>query len=125
MLINEINKGYTPKFSLSAKRANEINELIQGAKTRLYEIKRLNLNEISTQVDASKKKGTNELREVLEQLQNVFNEFEYDIAEDEDKRVSLDLNEKEGEEFDNIMEERRELLSRLEVIIENTNKILK
>ena len=54
-LINEINKEYIPKF-LKRDMANEISELIQGAKIHLDEIKQLNLNEISTQVDASKKK---------------------------------------------------------------------
>ena len=37
----------------------------------------------------------------------------------EDKCDSLDLNEKEEEEFNNIMDERKEYLSRLEVIIRN------
>ena len=107
--------------------ANEISELIQGAKIHLDEIKQLNLNEISTQVDASKKKGINELEEVLEQLQKVFNGIEYDIAEDEDKceSLSLNLNEEEKEEFNNIIEERKEILSRLEVMIENTINVLK
>ena len=36
----------------------------------------------------------------------------------EDKRNSLDLNEKK-EEFNNIMDKRKEYLSRLEVIIGN------
>ena len=126
MLINEINKEYAPKF-LKRDMANEISELIQGAKIHLDEIKQLNLNEISTQVDASKKKGINELEEVLEQLQKVFNGFEYDIAEDEDKceSLSLNLNEEEKEEFNNIIEERKEILSRLEVMIENTINVLK
>ena len=37
----------------------------------------------------------------------------------EDKRDSLDFNENKEEEFNNIMDERKEYLSRLEVIIEN------
>lgn len=125
MLINEINREYTPKFSFSAKtnEINEIDELIQGAKTRLAEIKQLNLNEISTQVNSLK--GTNKLELELEQLQAEFNGIEFDICEDENKRRSLDLNEDQEEEFNCILEERREILSRLEVIIENANKLKK
>ena len=37
----------------------------------------------------------------------------------EDKRDSLDFNENEEEEFNNIMDERKEYLLRLEVIIGN------
>ena len=52
-------------------------------KTRLNEIKNLKLNEINAQIKALKE--TNQLNKMLEQLQTVFNEFEYDIIEDEDK----------------------------------------
>ena len=63
-------------------------------------------------------KETSQLKEMSDQLQTVFNEFKYDIVMNEDKRNSLDLNEKE-KEFNNIMDERKEYLLRLEVIIGN------
>ena len=54
-----------------------------------------------------------------DQLQTVFNKFEHNIVMDKDKCNSLDLNKKEEEEFNNIMDKRKEYLSRLEVIIGN------
>ena len=130
ILINEINTEYTPKFLSSAKSkskrvedspsgmANEANNLMQRVKERLAEMKQLKLNELASKFNLLK--GSNELEKCLEQLQTVFNNCEFDISEDEDKCESLDLNEAQGEEFNNIMEERREILSRIEVIIENT-----
>lgn len=119
VLIDEINQEYTPKFS---KRG--VNELIQGAKTRLAEIKQLNLNEVCAHLSTLKEKV--ELEDYQDNLKTMFNGFEYDIIEDEDSCESLDLNEKEKELFNNVIEERRELLSRLEVIIENiTTKLTK
>src|SRR4051812_40473392 len=98
--------------------ANEINKLIQKATDNLAEMKQLNLNELSTQVNSLKgTKTTSKLEEVLQQLQTIFNGFEFDICEDEDKRESLDLNDEQVEEFNNIIEERTEILSRLKVII--------
>ena len=112
-LINEINKEYAPKF-LTRSRNNEFRKLVEGAKTRLNEIKNFKMtNEKIAQIKSSKE--TNK----LEQLRKEFNEFEYDIVEDERARESMELNEEEEEEFNNIIEERREFLSRLEVAIEN------
>ena len=59
-----------------------------------------------------------QLEEMSDQFQTVFNKFEHNIVMNEDKRNSLDLNEKK-EEFNNIMDERKEYLLRLEVIIGN------
>ncbi len=112
ILINEVNNEYVPKFKRSG---NRIHGLLKEAKSRLNEIKNLKFNEINAQIKALE--DPNQLDEMLDHLQTSFNEFEFDIAEDENRRGSLSLNEEE--EFDNIMEERKELLSRLEVIIAN------
>ena len=53
-----------------------------------------------------------------DQLQMIFNEFEHNVVINKDKRDSLDLNENE-EEFNNIMDKRKEYFSRLEIIIGN------
>jgi hypothetical protein len=124
ILVSETNKQYAPKFS-KRNENNEVHELLEVAKIHLNEVKNFNLNEAEAQLNLLK--GTeekNQLSNKLEQLQIVFNEFEYDIVEDEDMRLSLDLDEEVEDLFNNIMEERRELLSRLEVLIENTNKLL-
>ena len=60
-----------------------------------------------------------QLEEMSDQFQTVFNKFEHNIVMNENKCDSLDLNEKEEEEFNNIMDERKEYLLRLEVIIGN------
>jgi hypothetical protein len=112
-LINEINKEYAPKF-LTRSRNNEVRKLFEKAKTRLNEIKNL-----IAQIKSSKE--TNQ----SEQLRKEFNEFEYDIVEDERAREFMDLNEEEEEEFNNIIEDRREFLSRLEVVIENAEVAIK
>ena len=103
-------------------RNNEIHELLEGAKIHLNEIKKFKLNEIDAKLKTLKEKD--QLSKILDQLQTEFNKLEYDILEDENKRQALDLNEKEDDEFNNIMEERREFLSRLEVIIENAKNKL-
>ena len=121
-LIEEINKEYAPKFLTKRSGNNEINEVrkfFEGVKTRLNEIKNFKrtINQSIAQIESLKE--TNQQNQLLEQLKTEFNKFEYDIVEDERNCEFLKLNEEEGEEFNSIMEERREFLSRLEVAIEN------
>jgi Rad3-related DNA helicase len=121
-LIEEINKEYAPKFLTKRSGNNEVNEVhkfFEGVKTRLNEIKnfKMTINESIAQIESLKE--TNQQNQLLEQLKTEFNKFEYDIVEDERNCEFLELNEEEGEEFNSIMEERREFLSRLEVAIEN------
>ena len=121
-LIEEINKEYAPKFLTKRSGNNEVNEVrkfFEGVKTRLNEIKNFKrtINQSIAQIESLKE--TNQQNQLLEQLKTEFNKFEYDIVEDECNCEFLELNEEEGEEFNSIMEERREFLSRLEVAIEN------
>ena len=121
-LIEEINKEYAPKFLKKRSGNNEVNEVrkfFEGVKTRLNEIKNFKrtINQSIAQIESLKE--TNQQNQLLEQLKTEFNKFEYDIVEDERNCEFLELNEEEGEEFNSIMEERREFLSRLEVAIEN------
>jgi len=121
-LIEEINKEYAPKFLTKRSGNNEVNvvhKFFEEVKTRLNEIKnfKMTINKSIAQIESLKE--TNQQNQLLEQLNTEFNKFEYDIVEDERNCEFLVLNEEEGEEFNSIMEERRELLSRLEVAIEN------
>jgi hypothetical protein len=118
ILINEINEEYAPKFLTKRSENNKIHELLEKARFCLNGIKSLDLNAIDAEIKTLKE--TNQLNEMLDLLQTKYYELEYDLVKDEDEREFLDLNEKEEEEFNNIMEERREFLSRLEIIIENT-----
>lgn len=99
------------------KEINEkINEISQRAKARLNELKKLNLDEIDTQF--KNLRGTSVLSVILRQYKDLFNNYENEIMEDEIEIENLDLQIEE-DEFTNIIEERKEIISRLGVIIEN------
>jgi hypothetical protein len=122
-LIEEINKEYAPKFLTKRSGNNEVDEVhkfFEEVKTRLNEIKNFEktINKSIAQIESLKE--TNQQNQLLEQLKTEFNKFEYNIIEDDKRNCEfLELNEEEEEEFNSIMEERREFLSRLEVAIEN------
>lgn len=99
------------------KEINEkINEISQRAKARLNELKKLNLDEIDTQF--KNLRGTSVLSVILRQYKDLFNNYENEIMEDEIEIENLDLQIEE-DEFTNIIEERKEIISRLGVILEN------
>ena len=116
-LIEDINKEYIPEFS---KKNNEkVNEITQRAKARLIEIKKLNLDEMDTQL--KNLKGTDVLTVILQQFKDLFNNYENEIMEDELEFENLGLQIEE-DEFTNIIKERKEIISRLRVILENTKE---
>lgn len=120
-LINEINKEYAPEFLTRRSRNNEVRKFFEEAKTHLNKIKKfkMTIDEKIARIKSSKE--TNQQNKMLEQLKKEFNGFEFDIVEDERTCESMKLNDEEEEEFNNIMDERREFLSRLEVAIENAD----
>ena len=115
VLIDEINKEYTPKFL----QTNSIIELFKRAKDLLNEIKKLNLNEMSKQIESLR--GTEVLSEILQQFESMVNNHEFDIAEDEHE-FYCNLQTEEGDEFTNIINESKEILFRLRTILENAKE---
>ena len=113
-LIGEINKEYIPKFS---KKGNVYSEIIQRAKARLNEMKDLNLNEIDTQL--KNLRGTDVLSNILQQFEELVNNCEFDVNEDEHEFENLNLQIEEEDEFAYIIEERKEIISRLGVILKS------
>jgi hypothetical protein len=137
ILIDEINKEYILKFSKkkSASGLNEyipesskknsnnksINEKIsQRAKVRFNEMKRLNLDEIDVRLKSLR--GTDVLPVVLQGFKELADNYERDIMEDEREFENLDLQIEEGDEFTNIIEKSKEIISRLGVILENAEE---
>jgi hypothetical protein len=114
-LIDEINKEYIPKFS-----KKKIKEISQRLKARLNEIKNLNLNDINGQIKILR--GTDVLPDVLRQFETLVKNYEFDIMEDEHDIENLNLQIEEEDEFTKIIEERKEITSRLGVILENAKE---
>ena len=115
LLIEEINKIYTPWFPKPVKQIH-IDDLFQRSKDHLAEIQRLDLNEIRDrirEIEGSKVDLTN----YLDHLQTIYNDFESNVLEDEDDLKSSESQE--NDDVNEILEESRELLSRFEVILEN------
>jgi hypothetical protein len=120
ILINEINKEYTPKFSEKNSSINKFNELSQRAKARLSKIKELNLDSIDAQL--KNLQGTEAGSEVLPEFETLLNNYEFDIAEDEYEFESLAPQIEEDNEPTEVMEERKDILSRFKTILENIKK---
>ena len=118
-LIDEINKEYIPKFA-QRKGISEIKEIAQRAKARLNKMKNLNLNEIDKQLKVLGE--TVVLSDVLQQFEVLVNNYEFDIAEDECEFESRNLQTEERDEFINIIDESKEILSRLGTILENAKE---
>src|SRR5438045_2281630 len=78
ILIDEINKEYRPKFL----QKNNI-EIFKRAKDRLNEIKKLNIDEIDSKTKILR--GTGVLQEIIQQFENLVNNYEFDIEENERK----------------------------------------
>ena len=116
ILINEINKEYTPKFLEKNSSINKFNELSQRAKARLSKIKELNLDDIDAQLKILQ--GTEAGSKVLTEFETLLNKYEFDIAEDEYEFESL-APQIEDEEFTEVMGERKDILSRFKTILEN------
>ncbi|MGF7230368.1 hypothetical protein, partial [Arachidicoccus sp.] len=121
-LIDEINKEYVPLFS-KKKSIGETKEMIsQRAKARLNKMRDLDLPGIEAQIEILK--GTDVLWEVLYDFDKLARNSESDIMEDGRGFENLNL---EGEdeftnEFINIIEERKEILSRLRTILGNAEE---
>lgn len=115
ILIDEINKLYRPKFL----QKNRI-DIFKRAKNRLNEIKSLNLNEIDEQIKSLR--GTEVLPEIIQQFEMMVNNNEFDIMEDECEFESRNFQTEEGDEFTNIIDESKEILSRLGTILENAKE---
>jgi hypothetical protein len=126
--IEEINKDYSPQYlsrtSTNQKKSaqSEFDKLLEGSQARLAEIQKLKLSEIEEhmKVDQSYKLSA----EDIDKYKDEFNNFEFDIAADEDKLRGI-AEELAGEDYEkviDIIDQRRELLSRLEVILENLDK---
>ena len=118
-LIDEINKEYISKFS-KKRGISEIKEISQRIKTRLNEMKNLNLGDIDTQIKILR--GTDVLSEILHQFETLFKNYEFDIMEDEHDIENLNLQTEEEDELTNIIEERKEIISRLGVILKNAKE---
>jgi hypothetical protein len=78
-------------------------------------MKNLNLDEIDTQV--KNLRGTDVLSGILQQFEELFNNYEFDVNEDEHEFENLNLQIEEEDEFAHIIEERKEIISRLGVIL--------
>jgi hypothetical protein len=83
-------------------------------------MKRLNLDEIDVQLKILR--GTNVLPVVSQGFKELADNYERDIMEDEREFENLDLQIEEGDEFTNIIEKSKEIISRLGVILKNAEE---